>query len=203
VSLLVELLVAAGGIVVGRWLAHRLRPSVQGDRTDAEPKPVPCGLEAFSCRLGDVVVRRAERDEAWLAGALVFEEEGPVAALFIAPEAGRDRALFVHRAEEGLLWLSPLRPAPLLPRDPPLTIEHGGVRFERRRRLPVRVRTLGTHVPTVGGNAVVAEYRGPGADRMVALAAEQQTWVWVGIALRNGDYDLLPAVRDDAAAARR
>src|SRR4029077_2256714 len=109
---------------------------VKGDRTDAAPKPVPSGLEAFPCQLGDVVVRRAGRGGAWLAGALVFEEQGPVAALFIAPEAGGDRALFVHRAEDGLLWLSPLRPAPLLPTDPPLTIEHRGVRFERWRRLP-------------------------------------------------------------------
>ena len=190
---------------MGRWLAHRLRPGTKGkvDGPGAAAEPAPPGLEAFPCRLGDVVVRLAERDEAWLAGALVFEEQQPVAALFVAPEAGADRAVLVHHAEEGLLWLSPLGPAPLvLPGDPPMTLEHAGARFERWRRLPVRVRRLGAHAPAVGDTAVVAEYRGPGAERAVVVAGDQRTCVWVGIALRNTDFDVLPALSDDAATGR-
>ena len=52
----------------------------------------------FPCKLGDVVVRAAEGDEAWLAGVLMFEEDRPVAALFVAPEAGGNRAVFVRDA---------------------------------------------------------------------------------------------------------
>jgi hypothetical protein len=201
VSLLVELLVAAGGIAVGRWLAHKVRPGTKVDSLGADSEPASPGLEVFPCRLGDVVVRLAEGDEAWLAGALVFEEQRPVAALFIAPEAGADRAVLVHHAEEGLLWLSPLSPAQLvLPSEPPMTLEHAGARFERWRRLPVRVRRMGTHAPAVGNTAVIAEYRGPGPERAVVVAGDQQTCAWVGIALRKADFDVLPAVPDDAAA---
>jgi hypothetical protein len=201
VSLLVELLVVAGGLAVGRWLAQRLRPAAKADAEKAGRDAVPemPGLDAFPCRLGDVVVRKLERDEAWIAGALILEEQRPVAALFIGPEVGSDRVIWAHEADQGLTWLSSLRPDELLlPGEPPLAIEHAGVRFERRRRLPVRVRKLGDHVPPVGDSAVVAEYIGPGADRIVVLIGAEQTWLWRGTVLRRSDFDVLPGGQDDA-----
>jgi hypothetical protein len=184
---------------MGRWLAQRLRMH-RPPEIDANPDtkgPAGAGLAAFPCRLGDVVVRVAERDEAWLAGALVFEEDQPVAALFVAPEAGTDRALLVREAEDGLTWLSPLaRDEIALPGEPPHTIEHRGVRFERVRRLPVRVTRLGTGAPSVGDRAVVAEYAGPAAEQILVVAGTEKTLVWTGVALGKADYDVLPGSKE-------
>jgi hypothetical protein len=204
VSFVFELLVAVGGVAVGRWLVQRLRTSRATDRpaTDGAPE-VPAPLDAFPCRLGDVVVRKLERDEAWLAGALVFEDERPWAILFIAPESGADRALLAHAADDGLTWLSPLSSGELfMPGEPPLALEYAGARFERFRRLPVRVRTLGSHTPTVGDKAVVAEYKGPGTDRIVAVIGADQTRVWRGTALRRWDFEVLPGGQDDASEGK-
>jgi hypothetical protein len=204
VSLVFELLVIAGGIATGRWLAHRMRPRPPSQRETPDAASNAPEFDAFPCRLGDVVVRTAERDEAWLSGALVFEEQRPVAALFMAPDAGAHRAVLAHEAEEGLTWLSPLELGELLlPREIPLTIEHAGVRFERFRRVPVRVRTVGNHAPKVGDHAVVAEYRGRGAERLVVVVGAEQTWAGRGIALQKSDFDVLPGQQDDEAAPRR
>jgi hypothetical protein len=195
VSLVVGVFVAAGGVVIGRWLAQKLRA-----RVPVEPSPeagaAPSGrqvLASFPCQLGDVVVRTAERDEAWLAGALVFEEQLPVAALFVAPEAGADRALLVRESNPSVTWLSPLGAAEVAwTPDPPPAIEHRGVRFERVRRLPVRVTRLGSGAPSVGERAVVAEYAGPGAEQIVVVAGTEQTLAWIGVLLGQEDYDVLP-----------
>jgi hypothetical protein len=196
VSLVVDVLVAAGGVVVGRWLARKLRPRRAGETAPAEDGTTLSAVSAlalFPCKLGDVVVRTAERDEAWLAGALVFEEERPVVALFVAPEAGTDRAVLARDSDDGLTWLSPLPAQQLaLTSDPPHSIEHAGVRFERARRLPVRVTRVGSGAPNVGDRAVIAEYTGPGAERIVVVAGSDQTLAWAGVALERREYDVLP-----------
>jgi hypothetical protein len=194
VSLVVEVLIIAGGFVVVRWVGRKLRPrhvaDAPGSSQASSQREV---LEAFPCQLGDVVVRTMERDEAWLEGALVFEEQRPVAALFVAPEAGTDRALLAREAEEGVVWLSPIAPRGLvLTSDLPSTLEHQGVLFERSRRLPVRVRRTGVGAPPVGERAVVAEYAGPASERIVVVIGSEQTRSWVGVALGRGDYDVLP-----------
>jgi hypothetical protein len=202
-SLVVDVLVVAGGVVVGRWIARRIRARAGGrGASGAErgegPAPARDRLAGFPCKLGDVVMRMAERDEAWLAGALVFEEDGATAALFVAPEAGVDRAVFVRKAPgSGVTWLAPLAPGELaLAGDPPHAIEHAGTRFERSRRLPVRVARLGTGTPSIGDRAVVAEYAGPAAERLVIVAGSDQRLAWRGVALADGEYDVLPGGRE-------
>ncbi len=199
-SLVAGVLVAAGGVALGRLLGLRLRPRSSSDAkvvadADASGKPVSTRiLERFPCQLGDVVIRTAERDEAWLAGALVFEDTEVVAALFVAPEAGLDRAVFVREAQQGLTWLTPVSSGALdLPGDPPSAIEHGGVRFERARRLRIRVTCMGTGAPAVGPRAVVAEYTGPGGEQLLVVAGSERSLAWEGVALAHWDYDVLPA----------
>ena len=76
--------------------------------------------------------------------------------------------------------------------DPPHSLEHGGARYQRVRRLPVTVSRIGSGAPAVGAQAIVAEYEGGGTDRIVVLAGAQQTLTWKGVALGEGDYDVLP-----------
>jgi hypothetical protein len=193
VSLVVDLLIIAGGFVVVRWAAKKLRSRRTPEPVGDEAPSAGEVLQTLPCQLGDVVVRTIERDEAWLGGALVFEEQRPVGALFVAPEAGADRALLVHEADEGVVWLSPLASRALaLPGDPPSTLEHGGVLFERARRLPVHVRRVGIGAPPVGDRAVVVVYAGPAAERIVVVIGSQETRSWLGVALGKGDYDVLP-----------
>jgi hypothetical protein len=193
VSLVADLLLIAGGFVVVRWVAKKLRPGRSAEPTGEQAPSPQEVLPTLPFQLGDVVVRTMERDEAWLRGALVFEEERPVAALFVAPEAGSDRALFVQEGDAGLLWLSPLLAgAPTVAGDPPSTLEREGLLFERARRLPVHVRQVGAGAPAVGDRAVVAVYAGPSAGRIVVVIGSQQTLSWLGVALGKGDYDVLP-----------
>ncbi len=194
-SLALGLAVAAGGVVVGRWIAKALAP-----RGPAEPEEEARDqsgktdvFDRFPCRLGDVVVRLAERDEAWLAAALVFEEERPIGALFVAPEAGTDRAIFVRAEAQGVIWLDELGPKDIPAKgEPPHTLEHEGVRFERVRRLPVRVTRRGAGAPSVGDRAVVAEYAAATAARIVLVAGSEQALAWIGVALEATEFDVLP-----------
>jgi hypothetical protein len=199
VTLLVDAFVIVGAIALGRWVMRRVRrragapdPELEAGHTRRDEP------SSFPCRLGDVVVRLAEGDEAWLAGAMMLEEDGPVAALFVAPEAGGDRAVFVRDAVgAGMTWLAPLaRGALAVTREPPHALEHEGVRYERARRLPVRVSRVGSGVPTVGDHAIVAEYAGPANLRLLVVAGTSETLAWKGVTLKEGEYDVLPGGKD-------
>lgn len=223
--LLIDVAILGGGFMLGRWLVRRSRARRMigggaGDSPATRPRgapalaPDPFGGLPF--KLGDVLLRRGlgdeACDEAWLAGALVFSEERPVAALFIAPEAGGDRAIWVcHGVGEGahrgsgfaVSWLTPLGkggpPALALAGEPPHSLEHDGVRFERARRLPLTVTRHGSGAPAVGAQAVVAEYTGGGDQRLLVVAGET-TLAFVGLALRDQDYEVLPG---DASTLER
>ncbi|HEY3817612.1 MAG TPA: hypothetical protein VGL81_10595 [Polyangiaceae bacterium] len=202
-TILVDAAVLVGGLALGRWIVRRVRARRAGAASQ-EPDDGAGARSArdvlpasFPCKLGDVVVRVAERDEAWLAGAMVFEEERPVAALFVAPEAGGDRAIFVRDAVgAGMTWLLPMAEPPAMTQEPPHALEHEGVRYERARRLPVRVSRAGSGAPSVGDRAVVAEYAGPAAMRLLVVAGSEQVLAWKGTALADGDYDVLPGSPD-------
>jgi hypothetical protein len=163
-------------------------PRDAGGRANAD------ALTGFVCKLGDVVVRRLEGDEAWLAGALVLAEERPVAVLFIAPDAGGERAVLVPGpSQTTLTWLAPLAAGQVtVGRDPPQALEHAGTHFERTRRLPVRVQTLGTGAPRVGASAVLGEYAAAGLERLVVVAGSVAALAWRGVSLSEAEYDVLP-----------
>ena len=191
----------AGGIFLGRMIARAVhKRSAKNeparrleDRAATGPRTADL-LAGFACKLGDVVVRRFEGDEAWLAGALVLVEDRPVAALFIAPDAQGERAVFVGgAAETTLTWLMPLGPGEVAHSgDPPPAIEHAGARFRRTRRLPVRVDRLGTGAPDLGGSAIMGEYAGSGLERIVMLVGTGASLAWRGVTLTEGEYDVLP-----------
>jgi hypothetical protein len=200
VSAAIDALVIAGGLLIGRLVARAARSRRSAPRVDPGAAPVSPATSsdsfaAFPCTLGDVVVRRAEGDEAWLAAALLFTEDRPIAALFMAPEAVADRALFVRDGTRDVLWLAPMSGGDLAATpggEPPAAIESHGARYVRRRRLPVNVEERGAGAPTVGRTAILAEYAGPGVDAILIVVGAEATRAWEGVALSEERYDVLP-----------
>jgi hypothetical protein len=190
---LVALAIGAGAVVVGRMIGMAVLGLRSSPRQTCPPPEALPSLPGFPCALGDVLVRRLEGDEAWLAAALIFAEQRPIAVLFVAPEARADRAIFARFEEGEVLWLQPVDDCVLdLSRDPPMRLEHAGVRFDRRRRLPVRVQRAGDGAPVVGDKAVLGEYAAPGGERFVAVVGTASSLGFRGVALAPSQYDVLP-----------
>lgn len=216
---------ASGAVVVGRWLARRREDGEDasketsreqdggedaktadgspGGAANAKPKRVPPKataterLDGFPCQLGDVLMRMTG-EEAWLAGGLVLSEEVPVAALFVAPDAGRDCAIYAcPKPREAVSWLEPLDAgAVLVGGEPPSSVEHEGVRFDRVRRLPLRTRRVGVGAPDLGDSVVVAEYASAGAERLLVFKGSAGvTHAFRGVELEAAAYEVIPSGR--------
>ena len=217
--LLAGLIVAgtSGAIAVGRWLARRrdgateTKPEGTDPATEApaapseapkkpEKKPAKrtaegqhAHLEGFPCQLGDVLMRLTG-EEAWLAGGLVLWEEGPVAALFVAPDAGHDCAIYVRpQPREAVFWMEPLDPgAVLVGGEPPSSVEHGGIRFDRVRRLPLRPKRIGVGAPDVGDAVVLAEYASAGSERLLVMRSTSgSSFAYRGEELEMSSYEVI------------
>ncbi len=219
-SLLLTGALVATGVLVGRFAARaagkKRDPSASPPNANQKESDEPenprkrdavkktekaAGVDwsSFPCKLGDVVLR-AGGDEAWLAGALVFSEDLPVAALFIAPDVGGDRGLFVRPSPASMIWLAPLGPDEVkLTGEPPSVLEQGGERFERTRRLPLRCERVGSGAPDVGDSVIVAEYTSAAGETLLVLATSLvssgggATRAWRGQKLEEGTYDVLPS----------
>ncbi|WP_394838177.1 hypothetical protein LVJ94_14825 [Pendulispora rubella] len=207
-SLIAAALLVAGGAFVGGWLARATRkvpelpghdpngePEDGGDALGAPSKPDP--FVAFPCRLGDVVLA-SDGEEAWLESAVVFSEEVPVLVLFLAPNAGADRAVLARpKPHEDLVWLTA---APHLAEasnwgpseEPPSSLVHHGERYERLRRLPLSAERHGPSAPDLGDVVLLAEYKSATDRRLVAVFAGTRVLVWEGRMLGPGLYEVLP-----------
>lgn len=142
--------------------------------------------------LGDVLVAEGG-DEAWLAGASLFFEDALVAALFRAPGSGVDRAVYLRAVPPlDAFWLE-AKPAERGPREPPSSLEQEGTLYTRVRRLPVRIERRGESSFDLEGLAILGEYRGLGAQRLVRVATSEAVLTCVGRVLLPGTYDRLPA----------
>jgi hypothetical protein len=205
---------AAGSFLAGRWLIQRGRVAKGGEVRDAaepartresvadgsprSPRSPSDGRELFlefPCALGDVILRTGG-DEAWLAGALVFAEEAPVAALFVAPDAGGDIAVLVRpRPRVSLTWLRALSPsdanALALGPEPPSAIEHEGLWFQRTSRLPVHAQRVGTGAPDVGEHVIVAEYASSGEKRVLIVSGVGVLRAFHGVILDAALYEII------------
>lgn len=152
-------------------------------------------LVGFPCQLGDVLIRLTG-EEAWLAGGLVLSEEAPVAALFVAPDAGHDCAIYVRpQPREAVYWMQPLDPgAILVGGEPPSSVEHGGIRFDRVRRLPLRPKRVGVGAPDVGDAVVLAEYASAGSERLLVMRSTSgASHAYRGEELEGSAYEVIPS----------
>jgi hypothetical protein len=146
----------------------------------------------FPCAIGDVVVRGSDGTEAWLAGAVVLREDAPAAVVFVCPERGGDRAVYARaRPVDHLAWLLPVPTSSLfVGREPPSAIEIDGTRFDRVRRLPLRVALFGADVPEVGATAILGEYEGPPGEVAVVVVGPAATLAYRGVRLAAHEYDV-------------
>jgi len=197
VSVLVTTVLVGCGVLVGRLIARGGRvqtppaaPQVEDAKTKVEEHMKT--LEGFPCQLGDVVLRGVG-DEAWLAGALVLSEGNEtVAAMFIAPDVGKDRVIVARPSAQELLWLTEQDDVAVIAGEPPTALEVAGGRYERRRRLPLHAERLGTGAPDVGQDVIFAEYTGLGDECLVVLVAKERVLAFRGEILAAGTYDVLP-----------
>jgi hypothetical protein len=196
VSLLLAAACVGSGVLVARWLARSRKkngaPLPDRPVTVAASAPKMDPLTSFPFRIGDVVVRGG-RDEAWLSGALVLSEDAPTQALFIAPEAGGDRAILARSLpSKAILWLEALpKGAVEVGREPPGALEVDGTRFDRIQRLPLGVSHVGSGAPVVGDSAIVAEYTSEVGDRLLVVLGAAATFTWRGVELSDGMYEVL------------
>jgi hypothetical protein len=203
VSVLITSVLVGCGILVGRLIARGSSPAPKGAEAAAEappqssddvkPKtPAAPNLDAFPCKLGDVVLR-GTGEEAWLAGALVLREgDEPAAVVYFSPEAGGDRAVLARPASQEIVWLAEEKGVTVPLGEPPNALESGTDRYERRRRLPLRAERIGTGAPDLGRDVIFAEYTGLGDDCLVVLATKERVLAFRGPALGPGAYDVLP-----------
>ena len=154
-------------------------------------------LSGFPCQLGDVVTR-ITGEEAWLAGGLVLSEQAPVAALFVAPDAGRKLWLFARPLPtQAIFWLDSIDASTILVgNEPPTAIDHEGTRFERTRRLPLTSTRIGSGAPDVGESLILAEYTSAGAERLVVIKGSRaNAFAYRGEELAPSSYEVTPSGR--------
>lgn len=180
-SLVLAAIVIGGGALVAglttRWATGRkkTRPARDAASPAVEaPAPTLLTKAGFEVDLGDVV--EVAGRELWLESAwLLSEGADPVAALYAAREA----VLVVLPPPRRTVYLVDavdLR----LPDDPPASLESGGVRFERVRRIPVRITAIEGTAPLPWDEALLAEYRGLAGDVLWLLGRGPSAKAWQG-----------------------
>lgn len=198
--LLASLLASMSGAGLG-WLMHRRvakRESHARAHIAERKGPEAPLLAGFPCQPNDVVLR-STGEEAWLAGVVVLSERVPVAALFHAPNAVHDLALYVQpQPRPSVWWLEPVDMSTLdIGPKPPSALEVGHVRFERTRLIPLEATTAGSVSPMVTGSVLVAEYVASDTERLLVLKAPAQTLAYRGRELASGTYEVI-APTDEA-----
>lgn len=184
-SLLVTALLVGGGAlaagVAARAIARRRRSAVP----PAQPPPPRTRLAdaGFTVEHGDVV--SALGKEAWLEHGWLLAEAGqPVAAVLMATDAV---IVALPKPRTRLYWLAPVTLG--LPGDPPSTLEHGGVRYERARRVPVEIEPLGGSPDPPWTSALLLEYRGLAGEALWALSHGQSTLAWRGRVVEDSELE--------------
>jgi hypothetical protein len=180
VSLVLAAVVLGGSALVAglttRWMASRKQTTPKPAPPELPAAPVPTALSkaGFDVDLGDVVDVAGK--ELWLESAWLLSEGGdPVVAIFAAREA----VLIVLPPPKRSVYL--LDAVELrLPDDPPASLESGSVRFERVRRIPVRILAIDASAPLPWDEALLSEYRGLAGDALWLLGRGASAKAWRG-----------------------
>jgi hypothetical protein len=177
VSPLVGLIVVGGALAVGvagRALTLRLARRVRRREEPPPARDAPLGALGFGIEIGEVISLGGE--ELWLEGGWVLSEgREPVAALLPLREA----TLLALPAPRARLY----RLAPVELRvdgEPPASVESGGARYDRVRRLPVELEPVGRGSDPPWSNALFVEYRDSSGAVLCVLSHDGASRVWQG-----------------------
>jgi hypothetical protein len=177
VSLIVAAIVGGalfGGGTFAWFLRKKKATKARTVAPAATERPSPLASRGFAMELGDVVEIGGR--ELWLEeGWILSEGDDAVIALFAAKEA---TLVTLPAPSKASYLLDSVELA--FAGDPPLTLESGGVRFERVRRLPVRVETLEKSSPLPWEEALLSEYRGLATDALFVLGNAGRVRAWQG-----------------------
>jgi hypothetical protein len=200
--LLIAVVSAVASGAAGALFARRRR------KGDATPKvAAPAGAPALpspsvpanvALAVGDVVAVLADGPglggvdgtsrERWLSSAVVAREaDEVVAVVFFAPEGAREESVVAFpapRRELGWMSATPTE----IGKEPPTTIELGGVILDRRARRPVSLERLGRGAPRIGEHATYAEYAS-GRDFGVVLVGTEGVVSLRGVRLDAGEWE--------------
>jgi hypothetical protein len=195
-SLLVTAAIVGGGALVAaigtriavaaRRRARARAHAANADAAAAGAKPAESRLAetGFTVQQGDVISVTGR--ELWLEqGWLLLEGNDAIAAILFAREAvvlahpkPRPRFYYLNEIE--------LR----LPADPPSALDHGGVRYERARRLPIAIEPLPKSPDPPWQTALLTEYRGLGSEVLWALIHSGTCRAWSGRAVDDAEIEL-------------
>jgi hypothetical protein len=181
-------LLVAGGAMIGALAARALgRRRVSTGADDERARAALSNPEHTpGLAVGDVVCVRGEH--AWLEGGwMLYEGSRRVGVVLFAPDV-----VLVESAGPRPTWYkawpAALGIASTVP-EPPASLEHDGERFERRRRIPVRVEPLGVAPAPPGEAALFAEYHGLSGDCLWMVRSSLATAVFRGARLRDEELE--------------
>lgn len=185
-SLVAGVLVAGGVLAVGAAGRGLMRHIARRARRREVPPPcrgaAPLGRLGFGVEIGDVISLGAE--ELWLEGGwLLSEGAEPVAVVLPMREA---TLLALPGPQQQLYRLTPLSAGDF---GGASSVESGGVRFERARRLPVELEPVGRGSDPPYKSAVLAEYRAPSGDTLWALDRDGAGLAWQGRRVRDDELE--------------
>lgn len=183
-SLVVVALVVGGGVLVVGALARRRRSAREPEPPPPANEPPAHELAGFPVALGDVISVAGE--EAWLEHGWFFEEAGAAVAAVLF--AGETSVLALPEPRSALYWLSKCAP-PSLGGEPPPTLDVDAEHFERARRIPVVVRTLGRAPDPPWESALLAEYRALGGHVLWMLAHGGRALCWRGRRVEDSELE--------------
>jgi hypothetical protein len=186
--LVVAALLVAGGAMIGALAARALgRRRVSMAADDERARAALSSREQTpGLAVGDVVSVRGEH--AWLEGGwMLYEGSRRVGAVLFAPELVLVEAAGPRPAWYKA-WPAALGIATTLP-EPPASLEHDGERFERRRRIPVRIEPLGEAPAPPGEAALFAEYYGLSGDCLWMVRSALATAAFRGARLRDEELE--------------
>jgi len=201
VSLIVAGIIAAAAAgLTGSLFAARAVSRRRAARRQAEAAPpaLPAPADPFAslpARLGDVI--QHEMVTRWPRSAVIVRRDQQVrCALLLSHEHSEQLAVVVFEPpQRHILWL---RTAALaLPPSPPNRLEVGATLLDRVVQFPATLEPLGEPALQIGQQATMAIYEGAIGDAAVILHSSEQSFVFHGKKLDQGDYDVLGQVDPD------
>jgi hypothetical protein len=153
-------------------------------------------LALFPFQLGDVMTR-PNGESAWLSSVAILFEDGPVAALYVAPDTDADAYVFVRVApKRQVFWLAgqsmeEARAHGLLVSGEPPSRLPWPAPLERVRRYSAGVELLGASAPDFPPRVTCAEYTDGVGRRALLLVDGERAWLYVGESLENEALNVL------------